>query len=131
MEWNQLINGLQHIGIPTDDLGKTIGFYESIGFSCVHRTRNEAADEDVAFLRLGSLTIETYIAAHTPRAPGAINHIALDVDDIEAAWALARETGLALPEGEEIHFLPFWENGVRYFTLLGPNNEAIEFNQKL
>ena len=27
--------------------------------------------------------------------------------------------------------LPFFENGVAWFTILGPNNEKVEFNQFL
>ena len=32
---------------------------------------------------------------------------------------------------DEIHFLPFWDNGVRFFTIKGPNEEKIEFSQFL
>lgn len=32
---------------------------------------------------------------------------------------------------EEIKFLLFWECGVRYFTILGPNGERVEYNQRL
>ena len=32
---------------------------------------------------------------------------------------------------DSIHFLPFWENGVKFFTIEGPNKEKIEFSQYL
>ena len=32
MEWNENITGLQHIGIPTNDMDKTVDFYQKIGF---------------------------------------------------------------------------------------------------
>ncbi len=32
---------------------------------------------------------------------------------------------------DEVHFLPFWENGVRFFTIEGPNKEKVEFSQYL
>ena len=32
---------------------------------------------------------------------------------------------------DEIHFLPFWDKGVRFFTIKGPNEEKIEFSQFL
>ena len=38
--------------------------------------------------------------------------------------------GLA-PLEDAIQFLPFWENGVRFFNLLGPNGETVEFSQRL
>ena len=31
----------------------------------------------------------------------------------------------------EIHFLPFWDNGVHFFTIEGPNKEKVEFSQYL
>ena len=55
---------------------------------------------------------------------------ALDVDDIESAWEEVRMAGLA-PLEDAIQFLPFWENGVRFFNLLGPNGETVEFSQRL
>ena len=33
--------------------------------------------------------------------------------------------------GDEIEFLPFWEKGVRFFKVLGPNHEPVEFSQIL
>ena len=33
--------------------------------------------------------------------------------------------------GDTIHFLPFWDNGVKFFTIEGPNREKIEFSQYL
>ena len=30
---------------------------------------------------------------------------------------------------DTIHFLPFWDNGVQFFTIEGPNKEKVEFSQ--
>ena len=43
---------------------------------------------------------------------------------------MAKEKGFCILD-EEIQFLPFWENGVKFFTLTGPNKEKIEFSQYL
>ena len=32
---------------------------------------------------------------------------------------------------DTVHFLPFWENGVKFFTIEGPNKEKVEFSQYL
>ena len=61
---------------------------------------------------------------------GAIDHIAIDVTDVEAAYALAQEQGLQIVSNG-IEALPFWEKGVRFFIVLGPNQERVEFNQYL
>ena len=49
---------------------------------------------------------------------------------VEAAFAAAKEAGLTMLD-DEIHGLPFWANGVKFFTVEGPNGEKVEFCQKL
>lgn len=118
--------GLQHVGIPTNDIAKTIAFYEALGFRIVHRKDNRG--EDVAFLKMGDLVLETYQNHKAVGISGAIDHIAQNVTDVEEARRIAEKLKLdVIEEGQ----LPFWENGVRYFTVLGPNGEKVEFNQYL
>lgn len=125
-----LITGLQHIGLPTNDIEATIAFYEIFGFQVAHRTINEKANEQVAFLRLGDITIEAYENKKAALSNGAWDHIALNVTDIEALFQLAKEKELDILDSE-IQFLPFWDNGVKYFIVIGPNKEKLEFNQYL
>lgn len=122
--------GLQHVGLPTNDLKATIAFYEGLGFETVYQVRNEVAGEDVAFLRLKNLTIEAYENGRAAMQSGAIDHIAIDVDDVEAAYRLAQEQGYRIVSNG-VEFLPFWQNGVKFFILLGPHQERVEFNQYL
>ena len=89
---------------------------------------NEEAGEKVAFLRLGTLVIETYENKAAKMTGGAIDHIAIDVKDVDEAYEFVNRAGLNTT-GDTIHFLPFWENGVRFFTIAGPNKERIEFSQ--
>ncbi len=42
------------------DLDATIAFYEMLGFRAALQTVNEAADERVAFLKLGDVMVEAY-----------------------------------------------------------------------
>ena len=126
MAFSKIATGLQHIGIPTNDLNQTIDFYQSLGFELAHRTAN--GDEQVEFLQLGNLMIETYQNFKAARINGAVDHIAINVTDVEEARRIADSMGLeVIEEGQ----LPFWENGVKYFTILGPNREKLEFNQYL
>lgn len=122
--------GLQHVGLPTNDLKATIAFYEGLGFETVYQVKNEAAGEDVAFLRLKNLTIEAYENGQAAMQSGAIDHIAIDVVDVEAAYRLAQEQGYQIVSNG-VEFLPFWQKGVKFFILLGPNQERVEFNQYL
>ena len=122
------VKGIQHIGIPTNDLSKTTAFFEKLGFSVALRT--ETPREQVAFMRLGDITIEIYENGMAVGAPGAIDHIALDVSDIEEAYRAVHSLGFEAIEGD-IQFLPFWTRGVRYFTIMGPEGEKVEYSQML
>ena len=122
--------GIQHIGIPTNDIEKTIEFYKNLGFEIAFQTINEEADEKVAFLKLKTLVIETYENKQAKLTNGSIDHVAIDVKDIEEVYQYIEEKQMNTTK-DEIHFLPFWENGVRFFTIEGPNKEKIEFSQYL
>ena len=126
---NNKILGLQHIGLPTADVQKTVDFYTLFGFE-IEWERLDPPAERVAFLKNGSCVIETYCCTEPAMANGAVDHISLDVSDIEAVFEYAHINGYASLEGK-ITDLPFYSKGVRYFTILGPNHEKLEFNQKL
>ena len=117
--------GIQHLGIPTEDFAGTVAFYKGLGFEPIFE------NERVSFLQLGTLVIETYPAEPAAaKRNGAIDHVAINVHDIEAAWADVHACGYECIDAE-INSLPFFENGVKYFTILGPNREKVEFNQFL
>ena len=122
--------GVQHIGIPTNDIDKTVEFYHKLGFETAFETVNEEANEKVVFLKLGTLVVETYENHAAKMEHGAIDHVALDVRDIEEIFRYINEAGLNSTQ-DTIHFLPFWENGVKFFTIEGPNKEKVEFSQYL
>ena len=125
------ITGIQHVGLPTNDIDATIKFYETLGFE-VASTCDLPTDK-VAFLKLKDICIETYQSLGGDCAKGfdgAIDHISVDVDDIEAALEAVKAAGLK-PINDEIEFLPFWEKGVRFFKVLDPNNAPVEFCQIL
>ena len=124
------LNGIQHVGIPTNDIEATIEFYGKLGFEVALQTVNEEANEKVSFLKLNNLVIETYENKAAKMESGAIDHVAIDVKDIEKVYELINHAGLNTTR-DTIHFLPFWENGVRFFTIEGPNKEKIEFSQYL
>lgn len=128
MELKTLVNGLQHIGLPTNDMDKTVAFYESLGFEIEYKTMDGKVR--VVFLRLANVVIETYENHQATMAYGALEHIAFDVVDIEATYSTIHKLGYHELEAG-IQFLPFWENGVKFFTIEGPNKEKLEFSQML
>lgn len=130
-EREQLLNtcrGIQHIGIPTENMKKTCEFYMDLGFKKVFKTTLEGT-QTVIFLRFQDVTLELYEGEGTGMV-GAIEHIAVDCRDIDAAYRLAEEKGYVIVS-DGIEKRPFWEKGVRFFTIEGPNGERIELNQYL
>ena len=73
MDLKNYSTGVQHIGIPTNDIEKTIAFYQKLGFEIALQTVNEEADEKVAFLELETLVIETYENKAAKMESGAIS----------------------------------------------------------
>ena len=128
MRLEQYCSGLQHVGLPTADIGKTLAFYQRLGFHIACDTQN--GTKRVAFLRLKDLTLEVYESDQAAGKAGAIDHLALNVSDVDAVHAWAVEQGLAALE-PDVRFLPLCDRGVRFFTVPGPNGEKIEFNQML
>ena len=138
MDLKNYSTGVQHIGIPTNDIDKTVDFYHKLGFETAFETVNCFLREvslilhpsKVVFLKLGTLVVETYENHAAVLQAGAIDHVALDVKDIEEIYQYINQAGLNTTQ-DSIHFLPFWENGVKFFTIEGPNKEKVEFSQYL
>ena len=132
------VRGLQHLGLPVTDLERSTAFYTRLGFT-VAMTAELPADEEViqvAMLALNGFVLELYQLAGAERQEigtrrdGHIDHVALDVTDIDQAFADAQIAGLEPLEDAPV-FLPFWDKGVKYFNVRGPDGEKVEFNQFL
>ena len=104
MDLKTYTTGIQHIGIPTNDIDKTVEFYHKLGFETAFETVNEEANEKVVFLKLGTLVVETYENHAAKMEHGAIDHVALDVRDIEEIFRYINEAGLNSTQ-DIIHFL--------------------------
>ena len=130
MKLGDFVTGVQHIGLPTECLEETVSFYESLGFQVAHRSKVPETGQNVVFVKLQNTVMEIYQVDKAAGAAGAIDHIALDCNDIQSAYELAKRQGYRLTE-PQIGDLPFWENGVRFFTIQGPNGEKIEWNERL
>ncbi len=133
------INHIQHIGIPVNDIIKSIAFYEKLGFKNIMSSTFEIDSEKggiVTMMERDKMIIELYQMPQTKlseiknRRDGHIDHIAFDVDNIEIAFQTLTENGFHIMEDEPV-FLNFWSNGCKYFNVLGPDGERLEFNQIL
>lgn len=128
MDIKDFCKGIQHIGIPTNNIEETICFYEQLGFQVALLTKNK--DVIVAFLQMYNLVIETYENKSAVMQAGAIEHFSLDIRDIDTLFEVIKAKHFHLLD-DHINFLPFWDHGVKFFTILGPNKEKIEFCERL
>ena len=135
---NLKINSLQHTGIPVTDINRSISFYEKLGFENVMSAtfRHNGDTGNVAMMKLNDIIVELYqmppkeLEEIRNRTNGHIDHIAFDVDDIDATFSDLKEAGFNVIEPQPV-FLAFWQKGCKYFNITGPDGERLEFNQIL
>lgn len=121
---------LQHIGVSTSNQKQTLTLFEAMGFSRFYESINPVNAAPVVFMRLDDIVLEVYSQQDSISSPGVIDHIAVTVNDIDEKYAQVCTTEYGILE-DGVKELPFWENGVRYFTVRGPCGEKLEFCQIL
>ncbi len=132
------IQSIQHVGIPVSDRMISESFYARLGFANVMQAEfaEKQGKGTCVMMKKGDIIIELYelpavqLEAIRNRRDGHIDHIAFDVPDIEHAFSVLKKEGFAIVEEAPV-FLNFWQNGCRYFNVIGPDGERLEFNQIL
>ncbi len=135
---NFIIEGIQHVGIPVTRLAVSEKFYERLGFKNVMKAGfpSEGGRGTAVMMENNGVILELYemprseLQSIRERKDGHIDHIAFNVKDIEIVFNELRSAGLNI-ENDKPVFLDFWVKGCRYFTLIGPDGERLEFNQIL
>ncbi|CAN5148634.1 hypothetical protein BH11BAC6_BH11BAC6_05910 [soil metagenome] len=85
-------------------------------------------------MKQGTIIIELYqmpqkeLAAIAARKDGHVDHVAFDVHDIDKTFTLLSEAGYHIIEEAPV-YLKFWDKDCKYFNILGPDKERLEFNQ--
>lgn len=132
------INHLQHVGLPVTDIKRSVAFYESLGFrdSMSREFIHQGQTVRVAMMEKSGVVMELYqlgpadLEEIRTRRNGHIDHVAFDVDDIDATYKLLKENGFTPLEPVPVE-LPFFERGMKFFFILGPDGERLEFSQIL
>ena len=100
-------------------------FYKTLGFEEVMR-RTVTGDRDFAFMKLGNLLIEVIPTEEPAMRDGAVDHLCLDVKQIDALYEQLKQAGYTMLS-DSVNQIDFWDNGAKYFFIQGPNDEKIEF----
>ena len=133
------INHLQHIGIPVTDIKRSEAFYERLGFTnaMIAPFAIEGEKGTCIMMKRDHIILELYQMPETQlkeirtRGNGHIDHIAFDVSDIDQAFAEIKSKHFQVIEEAPVFLPTFWSKGCKYFNILGPDCERLEFNQIL
>jgi lactoylglutathione lyase len=125
-----------HLGLFVSDIGRSRDFYARFGFTETIKHDIPTGDDVIklSFLTLNGFTIELVQLpqADLPelrrRQVGIIDHIAFDVNDADAAYVELRGAGITMLDPAPVA-TPILEKGVKFFFIVGPDTEKIEFNQ--
>lgn len=123
------VNGFQHIGIPTKNIAATEAFWGKLGFKVIGSVQNGPVK--VRFLKRDDIMIETWESPKEALGKaGAMNHIALDTNNVDVLYPLVKKAGFTMID-HKVMSLPFWEKGIKYFNIKGPNGEIVEFCERV
>ncbi|MCL2376411.1 MAG: VOC family protein [Defluviitaleaceae bacterium] len=116
-----IVKGLSHIGVFVKDMERSIDFYKRLGFTLDNR---ESIHVELAFLSAGTCLIELIEQKDVTRSAGVVDHIAMEVDDIDAAIARFKENGIAI-DADGIISRDIL-GGIRHTFFEGPDGERLE-----
>lgn len=120
-----------HIGLAVNDLETAVKWYVDVLGCELIGSFVTPGGVQARFLKCGDLVYEIFRPLGGAAAPGKIDHFCFESTDIEADYAYCVEQGYSF-EAEGIQSIPtFWDNGIKYFKILSPTGEAIEFCQIL
>lgn len=135
---SEMLGGWSHLGIPVTNLEKSKAFYQQFGFQEIMYAEIPVNGDAIkaVMIQKEDFIIELYqlvgaeLAEIGTRKDGHIDHIALNVVDIEQAYTELQAAGMEMLEDAPV-YIDFWDNGSKYFNVRGPDGEKLEFNQIL
>jgi lactoylglutathione lyase len=117
--------GLHHAGIVVADLERSIAFYADL-FGLEVAERLDFGGERLAFLALGAGRLELIEPARDApgeRRTGVVDHVALDVQDLDGLLAHLERRRVTLIDREPVDVPGL---NARILFCLGPDGERIE-----
>jgi len=121
--------GLAHVAIYTRDMNESIAFYEKIGGKLSDQAvlQLPEGEKKLTLIAFGGITLELIQSpTPVPMTEGNIPHVAIYVDDLDAAAAEIKAAGVDTFTTPAKVVVPHVFGGLenRFFT--GPSGELIE-----
>lgn len=129
MNLSELYRGLAHIAIYTRDMDESIRFYERIGGALRQKDviPTPEGDKHLCLVEFAGFLLELIQPpVPVPMTEGCIPHIAVYVDDVDAAAAALRAAGVDSFMTEQKVVVPNLFGGLENWFFTGPSGEQIE-----
>jgi len=124
------MTGLAHIGIMVKDIDVSKEFYvDKLGFILTDEVNMDNGVR-LAFLNVGTCLLElVQTPDHSPRGAGAVDHVAIEVEDIETLVCklVEKQINFLTNEIAEVPIL----GGIKNIFFTGPDGERLEFFEYL
>ena len=124
MSKDYIVRGLNHIGIMTDKPEECAQFYiDNLGFRPYYTM--QLGPMKLVFVELGGMVLE-FVPSGARENHGIVDHIAIEVQGIEALVAELKAKGVAF-EKDEVGVMPdFFPSGSKNIFFRGPAGERVE-----
>jgi lactoylglutathione lyase len=121
-------NGFHHVGLIVDDAERSLKFYiEGLGGTIVHTFPMGASGKTITLVDIGGNAVVEIIPRGNEgeQANARFAHIAVNTDDVQAAYDLALAAGATTASKPDVGFLGTMKKDNCF--VLGPDGESIEF----
>ena len=129
------LTGLAHIALYTKDMETSVKFYESLGGIVTDHAdvKKTTGTNHIKMIQMPGFfleIIEPHDGSPVTAEGGLFPHLAIEVDDIDAAVADLKAAGIASFRSPEPNTMPIF-GGIRNIFLYGPDGELLELLQHL
>lgn len=129
------LTGLAHVALYTKDMETSVKFYETLGGTVTDHAdvKKTTGTNHIKMVRMQGFfleIIEPHDGSPVTAEGGLFPHIAIEVDDIDAAVADLKDAGITSFRSSEPNTMPIF-GGIRNIFLLGPDGELLELLQHI
>ena len=129
------LTGLAHIALYTKDMAASVNFYETLGGIVTDHADvpKPTGTNHIKMVQMPGFfleIIEPHDGSPVTAEGGLFPHIAIEVDDVDAAVADLKAAGITSFRTPEPNTMPIF-GGIRNIFFYGPDGELLELLQHL
>ena len=129
------LTGLAHIALYTKDMETSLKFYKTLGGVVTDQAdvKKPTGTNHIKLVQMPGFVleiIEPHDGSPVTAEGGLFPHIAIEVDDVDAAVADLKSAGITSFRTSEPNTMPIF-GGIRNIFFFGPDGELLELLQHL